>query len=439
MIWGMMRKYEGRRTEDEGKWGVFKDRSVRIKAVAPRNPGVLSSSFVLRPSSFPSPLAAYQAISYALLGALAIIGATNLRTLERRRRANPLLPMPPPLVSILVPARDEERNIGTCVASLAAQVYPTDRFEILVLDDRSGDRTGAIVAALAAEHPIVRLLRGAALPDGWGGKAHACQQLADAARGDWLLFTDADTVHAPGMLRATMAAALMGGVEALTALPRERADSFGERLLVPQLFFFLLASQPLAPLERAGETRFVFANGQFLLVGRELYRRIGGHAAVRAQLMEDMALGLRCKRAGARILLLDGGDWLSCRMYDGFPATWRGFVRSLQAGNRLAPTFLLGIGAMTILFFAGPFVVLLALLLGGRRGRPLALAVGQVLALLGVRAIVGRGLRQPAREIALFPVGVFVLAAAVLHTLWRALRGRRIEWRGRGYDLPDRP
>jgi len=111
----------------------------------------------------------------------------------------------------------------------------------------------------------------------------------------------------------------------------------------------------------------------------------------------------------------------------------------LQAGNRLAPTYLLGIGAMTILYFAGPFVVLLALLLGGRRGRPVALAVGQVLALLGVRTLVGRGLRQPAREIALFPFGAFVLAAAVLHTLWRTLRGRQIEWRGRGYDLLDRP
>ena len=385
------------------------------------------------------PLALYQLISYALLAAMAIIGATNLRTLRRRRRATPPLPAPPPFVSILVPARDEERTIGACVASLAAQDYPADRFEILVLDDRSSDRTGAIVAALATAHPGVRLLRGAALPGGWGGKAHACQQLADAARGDWFLFTDADTVHAPGMLHATLGAALAGGAEALTALPRERAESFGERLLVPQLFFFLLALQPLALLERAGETRFVFANGQFFLIARDLYRRAGGHAAVRAQLMEDLALGLRCKRAGGRILLLDGGDWLSCRMYDGFPATWRGFVRSLQAGSRLAPTYLLGIGAMTILYFAGPFVVLLALLLGGRRGRPLALAVGQITALLGVRAMVGRGLRQPAPEIALFPVGAFVLATAVLHTFWRALRGQRIEWRGRGYDLLDRP
>jgi len=343
-------------------------------------------------------------------------------------------------VSILVPARDEERTIGACVASLAAQDYPPGRFEIVVLDDRSTDRTGQIVAELAARHPAVRVLSGGALPDGWGGKAHACQQLADAATGDWLLFVDADTTHAPGMLRGVIGAALAHDAKALTLLPQMQTGSVGERLLVPHLFFFLLALQPLARLERPYEARFVFANGQFFLVRRDLYRRAGGHAAVREQLMEDLALGLRCKRAGARLLLLDGSDWVSCRMYEGFAASWRGFVRSLQAGNRLAPTYLLGIGSMTILFFAGPFVVLLALLLGRVRGRPLTLALAQVAALLAIRATVGRGLRQPAREIALFPPGAFVLSAAVLTTFWRTLRGQTIEWRGRAYgDLSTGP
>ena len=219
----------------------------------------------------------------------------------------------------------------------------------------------------------------------------------------------------------------------MTLLPRMHTGSIGERLLVPHLFFFLLALQPLALLERPYESRFVFANGQFFLVQRDLYRRAGGHAAVRDQLMEDMALGLRCKRAGARLLLLDGGDWVSCRMYEGFSASWCGFVRSLQAGNRLAPSYLLGIGSMTLIFFAGPFVVLLALLLRRVHGRPLALALAQVAALLAIRMVVGRGLRQPAREIAIFPAGAFVLSAAVLTTFWRALRGQTIEWRGRAY------
>jgi chlorobactene glucosyltransferase len=381
----------------------------------------------------PSPLTVYQAISFALLALMALIGATNLRELGRRRRVRYGLPAVAARVSILVPARDEERNIAACVASLAAQDYPAGAFEVLVLDDRSSDRTGAIVADLAARYPAVRLLRGKDLPGGWGGKAHACQQLADAASGDWLLFVDGDTTHAPQMLRTVVGAAMTHGVEALTALPRERADSLGERLLVPHLFFFLLALQPLALLERAHEGRFVFANGQFFLLRRDLYRRVGGHAAVRDQLMEDLALGLRCKRAGARILLLDGSDWATCRMYDGFPAAWRGFVRSLQAGNRLAPTYLLGIGSMTLLYFAGPFVVLLALLLAGARGRPLLLALGQVAALLTIRTMIGRGLRQSAAEIALFPPGVVVLSTAALATYWRILRGRAIEWRGREY------
>jgi chlorobactene glucosyltransferase len=279
----------------------------------------------------------------------------------------------------------------------------------------------------------VRLLRGGPLPDGWGGKAHACQQLADAATGEWLIFVDADTTHAPGMLPGTIGAALAGHAEALTLLPRMRAETVGERLLVPQLFFFLLALQPLALLERPRERRFVFANGQFFMVRRDIYRQAGGHAAVRDQLMEDLALGLRVKEVGAQLLLLDGGDWVSCRMYEGFDATWRGFIRSLQAGSRLAPSYLLGIGSMTILYFAGPFAVAAALLLGRKRGRSLHLALGQIAALLAIRNAVGRGLRQPAREIALFPPGAFVLSAAVVNTLWRAARGRAIEWRGREY------
>jgi hypothetical protein len=364
---------------------------------------------------------------------MALIGATNLRELGRRRRTAHPLPTEPPRVSILVPARDEERTIAACVASLAAQDYPAGRVEILVLDDRSTDRTGAIVADLAARHSAVKLLRGGALPAGWGGKAHACQQLADAATGDWLLFVDADTTHAPGMLRGVIGAATAHGAEALTLLPRMRAESLGERLLVPHLFFFLLALQPLALLERPRETHFVFANGQFFLVRRDLYRRAGGHAAVRDQLMEDMALGLALQARGrappaARWRRL--GQLPDVR---GLPVGVARLRPQPPGGQSPRPSYLLSIGAMTILYLAGPFVVLLALLLGGVRGRPLRLALGQVATLLAIRAIVGRGLRQPAREIALFPPGAFVLSAAVLTTFWRAARGRAIEWRGRSY------
>jgi chlorobactene glucosyltransferase len=378
-------------------------------------------------------VAVYHAISFVILAAMALIGATNLRTLRRRRRARHDLPQETPRVSVLVPARNEAANIAACVESLARQDYPAEALEVLVLDDRSTDDTAAIVAQLARQYPSIRLLHGADLPTGWGGKAHACQQLGAAARGDWLLFVDADTIHAPEMLRRALGATLAHGADAATALPRERAESFGERLLVPHLFFYLLALQPLALLEAPGYEQFVFANGQFFLVRRDLYARIGGHAAVRGQLMEDLAIGLRCKRAGAGILLLDGGDWVACRMYESFPAAWRGFTRSLQAGSRLSPPYLLGIGSLTLLYFVGPFALLLALTLAGIRGRPLALTLAQIAALLAIRGYVGRGLRQRVIEIALFPPGAIVLSSAVLTTGWRALRGRPIEWRGRAY------
>lgn len=378
-------------------------------------------------------LRVYHALSFAILAAMAVIGITNLRTLRRRSAVQHPLRPDLPRVSVLVPARNEAANIAACVASLAQQDYPGGRLEVLVLDDRSTDDTATLVERLAAKYPRVRLLRGRELPADWGGKAHACQQLGDAASGDWLLFVDADTIHAPAMLRQTIGAALAHGAQAATALPRERAESLGERLLVPHLFFYLLALQPVALLESPHAPQFVFANGQFFLVRRDLYRRIGGHAAVRAQLMEDLAIGLRCKRAGAGILLLDGGDWVTCRMYDSFPEAWRGFVRSLQAGSQLSAPYLLGIGSLTILFFVGPFALLFALLLARARGQSFWITVAQVATLLSIRTLVGRGLRQPPREIALFPLGALVLSAAVLTTGWRQLRGRPIAWRGRSY------
>jgi chlorobactene glucosyltransferase len=381
-------------------------------------------------------LRVYHAISFAILAAMALIGVTNLRTLAQRRKADHPLPAAVPRVSVLVPARNEAANIAACVESLARQDYPPDSLEILVLDDRSTDNTAALVAHLAREYPRVRLLHGADLPPGWGGKAHACQQLVDAARGDWFLFVDADTIHAPDMLRHALGATLAHRADAATALPRERAESFGERLLVPHLFFYLLALQPLPLLESPGFAPFIFANGQFFLIHRKLYRRIGGHAAVRDQLMEDLAIGHRCKRAGEGILLLDGGDWVTCRMYASFPAAWRGFIRSLQAGSRLSPPYLLGIGSLTILYFVGPFALLVALLLARVRGQALALTLAQIATLLAIRAQVGRGLRQPAVEIALFPPAALVLSAAVLTTAYRAIRRQPIEWRGRAYGRP---
>lgn len=378
-------------------------------------------------------LRVYHAISFAILASMALISITNLRTLARRRKTRHALPASPPHISILIPARNEAANIAACVTSLAQQDYPSASLEILVLDDRSTDDTAAIVAHLATQYPCVLLLHGADLPPGWGGKAHACQQLGDAARGDWLLFVDADTSHAPDMLRQALGATFAQNADAATALPRERTESFGEKLLVPHLFFYLLALQPLPLLESPRFAQFVFANGQFFLIRHDLYRRVGGHAAVRDQLMEDLAIGLRCKRAGAGILLLDGGDWTTCRMYDNFPAAWRGFVRSLQAGSRLSPPYLLGIGSLTILYFLGPFALLLTLALARVRGRPLTLTLAQIATLLAIRTHVGRGLRQRPAEIALFPLGTLVLSGAVLQTAWRALRHQPIEWRGRAY------
>ena len=213
----------------------------------PASPVLLPRHPARIPHPAPRILSVYQAISYVLIALMAIIGATNLRELGRRRRAHYRLPGDVPRVSILVPARNEERTIAACVQSLLSQDYPD--FEILVLDDASEDRTGALVRQFEKD-PRLRTLRGTPLPAGWLGKPWACHQLAQAASGEVLLFTDADTVHHPKMLGDAVAALQAERVDLLSALPRLRLATWSERLVLPILLWSVHTFLPLCLARR---------------------------------------------------------------------------------------------------------------------------------------------------------------------------------------------
>ncbi|MFN3394337.1 MAG: glycosyltransferase, partial [Candidatus Thermochlorobacter sp.] len=187
-----------------------------------------------------------------------------------------------PFVSILVPARNEERNIERCVSSLLAQDYP--HFEVIVLNDHSSDRTGEILARLQQRSSRLKVLDGKALPEGWLGKAWACQQLAEAASGELLLFTDADTVHNPDAARRAVATLLTTKSDMLTAVPYQIMHSFWEKMGVPLVHFLIMCFLPMSQVWQSRNTAFAFACGQFILFRREFYQKIGGHAAVRTAL-----------------------------------------------------------------------------------------------------------------------------------------------------------
>ena len=355
-----------------------------------------------------------------------------------------------PLVSLLVPARDEERNVGPCLEGMLAQRGV--RCEVLLLDDGSRDATraiatqvldahaawdaGAAVAeggmrgamrAPAASSVEARVLEGRPLPDGWGGKCFACQQLADAARGEWLLFLDADTRLAPDAVVRALASARAADVDFASFLPRYVGDGWPNRLVVPWLYYFLTALVPLPEVPRVKHPRLSVANGQAMLVRRDAYVKLGGHAAVRDHIVEDVSLAIAAKTAGLRLALLDGHRWLACEMYDGGRAMAAGFAKSFHSAARRYP------------LQWGALLTLLALIGFRPWGRVLLApsAVERALALVAI-VVVGAtyaGLlarfRQGLVALVAWPPALWSLLGIAVSGGVSGLLGRELAWRGR--------
>lgn len=331
-------------------------------------------------------------------------------------------------VSVCVPARDEAERIERCVRAALAGTQAPD--EVLVYDDGSTDGTAEVVARIAAEDPRVRLLRGGPLPAGWVGKPHACHRLAEEAAGDVLVFMDADTVASPECL-ARVGSLLDGmGADVVTVAPRHTARTFAERLVIPLLHLAYLAWLPLPLVWRSRDPRFLVANGQLLTVRRGACDAAGGWAAVRAEVVDDMAFCRRVKEAGGRVVFADGHHMATVRMYDGWPALRDGFSKNLYEGIGGSPGSLAGVALLHGLVFVFPYLALAAALPGG--GAWLAPASTGVAANLALRAALAARFRQPPEGVLLHPLSVLVLLAIAANSFRWSRRGA-IRWRGRVY------
>lgn len=227
-----------------------------------------------------------------------------------------------PEVSVIVPARNEESSLGACLASLVLQPEPD--FEIIVVDDGSTDHTRAIAQSL----PQVKVVEPGPLPDRYTGKNNALIAGVKAARGQWLLFTDADTVHRPDSLSRSLAEAKQRGVDLLSYSPEQEVRSIPEKAVMPVIFSELAAAYPPAEVSRP-DSDAAAANGQFILVRRDAYDAVGGHAAVAGQILEDVALARRFKQSGRRIFFRYGGDILRTRMYRTYTQLRDGWTKNL--------------------------------------------------------------------------------------------------------------
>jgi len=375
----------------------------------------------------------YQQIVCILLAAILFNLLLNLRAL-RKPKSDIELPAPAPLISILIPARNEEANIGVCLESLRQQDYPN--FEILVLDDSSTDGTADIVARIAAEDSRVRLLKGQPLPSGWAGKTFACHQLAQEARGSWLLFTDADTVHVASMLRRVLGVALVSRAALISGFPYQRTSSIWQKTAMPILFYFmLLCWMPFWWLQRSRCTTPSVAIGQFLFFSAREYRSIGGHEAVKSRMVEDVWLGIEVSRHKYRQLTLDLSSLVSCQMYREFGTMWDGITRWFYTAASLSVVTLVVMIAVVLILFLAPFLWLVYGLLLGQPALAwevlVALQVGIVFL---ARFLAGRRFSQPKTSIILHPIGVAFLLLVSFYASYQYLTGAGVKWKGRLYD-----
>lgn len=379
------------------------------------------------------------ALLYALPWALAWVLLTRiLRVRPRLEDIPPLLDGP--LVSVIIPARNESRTIATVVNSLLTSAYRN--LEVIVVDDRSEDDTAAVVAGLGsrASPPATRdprLIQGAPLPIGWYGKPWACVQGYRAAKGDLLLFTDADTRHDPMLLPHAVAALLAGRGELVTVMPHQRCVTFWERTVMPQFWTLLGFRFHPGEVNQATRARDVIANGQFIFMRRQDYEAIGTHEAVRHAVAEDLELAQTVYASGRRVWFGFALSLMETRMYHGLGHMIEGWSKNIYVGGRqsfpdepllraVVPFALVA----AIGFWLVPPLALVAVLAGVLSGWVASALLATALSVL-FWSVIATSMRIPAWYGLCYPVGAVMALIIVLRSAWRG--NRRIEWKGRTY------
>jgi cellulose synthase/poly-beta-1,6-N-acetylglucosamine synthase-like glycosyltransferase len=349
---------------------------------------------------------------------------------------------PHPNVSAIVPARNEEATIAAAVESLAAQ---PEIKEIIVINDQSTDGTAAVLRELSARYPPLRVLETTELPNGWVGKNYAVSLGAAQASGDWLLFTDADGVHLPGSTARALADAAEHGASLVSYSPEQETRTWWEKSLIPFVYTRLSRKYSYAAVSHP-DSPAAAASGQYLMIRREAYEQIGGHAAVAGEVLEDVALARLAKQAGLRIYFASGYGIMRVRMYRTFSAMWQGWAKNLyplMSGSLTSgpkgvtqgePPRRASRAVGRELFGVVPWIPLLLL--------PFALVhliwLGVSLALLaGRHAAYAADLRRNRFPVALaiyYLPAVALYAAALLNSEWRYARGS-VVWKGREYPV----
>lgn len=367
-------------------------------------------------------------LSFLPLLIFALTAILNALTFPRLpRKPHPQLPITNPPITILIPMRDESAVIAEAVRSLLAQDTPN--LEILILDDNSTDNSAEIARAAANGDPRLRVLVGKPLPPGWTGKVWACHQLSEQARGEYLLFTDADVRWQPGALSALMAETQRTNADLLTVWPTQITATWGERLVVPLMAFSILAYLPVLAVHHIPWPVFAAANGQCLLFRRAAYKKIGGHADIKHQIVDDMAFAYAIKRNRLLLRVADANGLMQTRMYRNWPQVRDGFAKNILAGYGNNIFFLL----LSTVFHWWMFIIPWFLLLGALITPRSSLLTNYYLLItlsVATRALTAATSRQRVVDSLFMPVSVLLMTIIAFRSIrWHYTGGP--QWKGR--------
>ncbi|MBI4836713.1 MAG: glycosyltransferase [Candidatus Abawacabacteria bacterium] len=334
------------------------------------------------------------------------------------------------LVTVMIPARNEEKVIEKCLRSIMKQDYP--QWEAIIYNDQSSDQTGAIADSLAKEDPRICVMHGKHLPEGWVGKNHGCYQMSQKAKGHWYLFGDSDTVYEPDAISRALATADEHGLEFLSFFPRFDNYTFGERALLPLFYFYVCSFVPLTQITTNPHPHVVAVNGSFILVKQSLYEQIGGHVAVKDKILEDVLMGRHTKSLGHKVGYGDGTSLYSVHMYDNVRGIWEGFSKnafSFFGWNYLHATLFI---LFIFIFCFFPFV---AIVLGWLNHNLIFLLTGLIsgAVYLFTMLVLSFQMRQGLWGVIMFPISIFLSLAVIVNSMIRVATGKGLTWKGRSY------
>ena len=332
----------------------------------------------------------------------------------------------PKRVSVLIPARNEQENIGACLESVRQQWYPD--LEIIVADDRSTDDTALVVSGFAD----VILMRLEGPPEGWTGKNWACDQLSRRATGDVLCFIDADTILEPDAIGAALDVLDSEEAGLVSLLPAVEYQSKTESVLMPMVSHGVLALVPLWLMHTNRFPRVAMALGPFLMIRREVYDFVGGHAGAPSEIVDDVRLARAVKSAGHPVRVLNGTALVRTRWYPSLGQIWDGFAKN--AFGAIGSNLMLALLTLLVILplMIAPFVRVIS---GVALGSIAAIALVQVTLLLGARTATSVAARDPLWSVPLHPLTVAFWVATLARSIYLSLTDRTIEWSGRSVSV----